>query len=384
MNYIFWASIALLGYHIVFYPLLVSFLSIFKRDRKTEEILEFPRITVLCPAFNEEEVLAKKLDSFVNLDYPKDKIDLIVISDDSEDRTNEIALEYVSKYDNISLRIQKPRKGKPSGHNMVEPDLNCDYVLSTDANSIFYPDSVKFLVRTILSDKRIGLVTGQLKYITKSGHSSGEGAYWKYENFIKKCESKLRSIIVANGSIFLIKRDLFTQINPISADDFERTLITLKEKHIAKYEPRALVEEEVSEESKEEFRRKIRIIAGEWDAVRRHKVLFNPFTNFYTFFTLGSHKILRWIFFAFVFLLIVSNVILALSMNKLYLIILVLQIVFYLIGSLDFIIKNGNSLKKITKLPGYFMIMILSSLLAFIRFVSGKQQATWSTIRTNQ
>lgn len=383
MNIIFWGALTLLFYHIVCYPILVKILSLFGKKIELNKLNDFPKITVLCPAYNEESVLAAKLDSFIGLDYPKDKIDLIVISDDSEDRTNDIALEYASKYSNISLRVQKPRKGKPSGHNMIEPELNCDFVLSTDANSIFAPDAVKHLVKTIQSDQQIGLVTGQLKYTSNSGHSSGEGAYWKYENFIKMCESKLNSIIVANGSIFLIKRELFTQIHPASTDDFERTLITLENHKIAKFEPLAIVEEEVSQESKEEFRRKIRIISREWDAVKRHKVLFNPVKYPYASFALVSHKILRWLFFSFVILMLVSNVFLALSMNKFYLIILALQILFYLIGALDFVVKNGNPLKKATKLPGYFMIMIVSSMLAFFRFLKGNQKATWSTIRTS-
>ncbi len=382
MTYIFWGSAALLIYHIILYPILIKSLSSLKKNQAVSEITNYPRITVLCPAFNEEDVLAGKLDSFVKLDYPKDKIDLIVISDDSEDKTNDIALEYASRYSNISLRVQKPRKGKPSGHNMIEPDLLCDYVVSTDANSIFAPDSIKELVAMIQSDKKIGLVSGQLKYITSNGNSSGEGAYWKYENFIKKCESRLKSIIVANGSIFLIKRDLFTQIHPASTDDFERTLITLENHQIAKFQPSAIVEEEVSQESKEEFKRKIRIISREWDAVKRHKQLLNPFKYFYASFSLISHKILRWLFFIFVILLFWSNIWLAVTDGKLYLALIVLQAFFYVIGGLDFVVKNGNPLKKITKLPGYFMIMIVSSMLAFFRFLKGNQKATWSTIRS--
>lgn len=382
MTYIFWASLILLVYHIILYPILVKLLSHLKKDSQRKEITCYPRITVLCPAYNEEAVLAGKLDSFTKLDYPKDKIDLLVISDDSEDRTNEIAEEYAAKYSNISLCVQKPRKGKPSGHNMIEKDLNCDYVLSTDANSIFAPNSIKELVSMIQSDNNIGLVSGQLKYITANGNSSGEGAYWKYENFIKKCESRLKSIIVANGSIFLIKRSLFTQIHPASTDDFERTLITLENHQIAKFQPSAIVEEEVSQESKEEFKRKIRIISREWDAVKRHKQLLNPLKYPYPAFSLISHKILRWLFFIFVILLFWSNIWLAVSLDKFYLALIILQVSFYIIGGLDFVVKNGNPLKKITKLPGYFMIMILSSLLAFVKFLKGNQKATWSTIRS--
>ncbi len=382
MTYIFWISLTLLVYHIVLYPILINIISRFCKDKEVSQCKNTPSIVVLCPAFNEEDVIAEKIESFIALDYPKDKIKILVISDDSEDNTNSIVEKYALQHSNVSLAVQKPRRGKPSGHNMVEPTLDCDYVLSTDANSLFRPDAIKHLVNKIEDDEKTGLVAGQLRYFAKDGNSSGEGLYWKYENAIRDSESKTKSIIVANGSIFLIKRELFTQIHPSSVDDYERTLITLQKGYNAKYEPKAIVEEEVSEENKDEFKRKIRIISREWFATFRHASLLNPFSNPYASFSLISHKILRWLFFLFVIGMFVSNAFLVEFKVSFFTIVFLLQVIFYGIGSLDLAISNKSPLKKLTKLPGYFVVMFLCSILAFNRFLTGKQVATWSTLRS--
>ena len=382
MYIMFWISFALLVYHIVLYPILIKIMSLFSKELPIVELSEFPTVTIICPAYNEEDSIATKLDSFINLDYPKDKVKIIVISDDSEDNTNTIVEDYSEQYQNIELRVQKPRRGKPSGHNMVEPTLDTDYVFSTDANSIFDSQCLKHLVRKMISNPQNGLVAGQLKYVSNGVSGSGEGLYWKYENSIRSSESKVRSINGAPGSIFLVKRELFTQIHPASVDDFERTLIVLENNCKAVYEPKAFVEEEVTETSKDEFKRKVRIISREWFVVHRHIVLFNPFKYPFESFTLVSHKILRWLFFVFTSLFFIANIFLAIKLSIFFIVVMGLQILFYALGLIDLKVSSNSSVKKLTKMPGYFVLMYLSSILAFNKFLKGEQATTWSTIRS--
>lgn len=380
MIYIFWISIIIIFYHLVVYGILLTILGLIKRKKKINDIslVKLPTITVLCPAFNEEEVIEDKIKSFLDLDYPKNKIKMIVISDDSTDRTNEIVNSYTKLESNIELLIQKPRKGKQSGHNLVEPTIDTEYVLSTDANSIFDKQAVKELVKTMLSDEKVGMVIGQLNLISKNG-DSGEGIYWKFENILKKLESSLFSIICANGSLFLIKRKLFTQIHPSSSDDFERTLIVLRSKYKAKFNNNAIVYEDVTEKPVEELGRKIRIIAQEWAVMVRNLQLLNPFKYFIISFFLISHKIIRWLLFFWSICIFCSNIFL--MNNEFFRICLVLQILVIIIGLIELILEKNDLSIKLFKLSAYFLIMNYSSAMAIVKAIRGKQQATWDIIR---
>ena len=332
---------------------------------------------MLCPAYNEEEKIEEKIKSFLNLDYPKDKIEMIVISDDSTDRTNEVVKKY-TKDNNIRLVIQKPRKGKQCGHNLVEPTIKSDYVLSTDANSIFSKGAITELVKTMLSDKKVGMAVGQLKLVS-NGKDSGEGLYWAFETYLKKVESRLYSIICANGSIFLIKREFFTKIHPASVDDFERTLIVLENKNKAKYVTSAIVTEDVTEKPTEEIKRKIRIISGEWSALFRHLSLLNPFRDTKIFFQLISHKVIRWLLPFLSISILVSNYFII--SNVVFLVIFILQIIVYLGGIFELILERKGKAVKILKLPAYFVAMNYASFIAFIIFLLGRQNSMWDTNR---
>jgi cellulose synthase/poly-beta-1,6-N-acetylglucosamine synthase-like glycosyltransferase len=375
MIYLFWLFILILVYHILGYGLLLSFINLFKKQDNTAEWTEFPSITVLCPAYNEESVIEEKIKSFIDLDYPKDKINMIVISDDSTDRTNEIVNKY-TKDNNIKLVVQKPRKGKQSGHNLVEPSIITDYVLSTDANSIFHQKAIKELVKTMKSDDKIGIVSGELKLLKDNNKDSGEGYYWKYESWLKCMESKFHTIIGANGSIFLIKRKYFTQIHPASVDDFERALIILKKGLIVKYNPKAIVYENVTQKATEEINRKIRIIAQEWFALFRQKAVF---TNTRIAFLLFSHKIIRWLLPLFSIFILISNCFLFYS--TFFIVIFIGQLLVYILGILELILETKRKTIKPLKMFAYYTAMNYAAFMALIKFMKGKQYATWNTIR---
>lgn len=302
---------------------------------------------------------------------------MIVISDDSDDRTNEIVSQYQDR--NVELIIQKPRQGKPSAHNLVIPLLECDYVLSTDANSIFAPDAVKLLVRRMLSNPKLAMVSGELKLVPGEGKQSGEGLYWRYESFLKRLDSDFRSIICANGSIFLIRREQFTQVDRQSVDDFERVLIILKSGWLAAYEPRANVFEEETESANQEMARKIRIVTREWFALERNLVLLNPFRHPATSFQLFSHKVLRWLFFIFVLTGLLASAMLFSILF--YRIIFLLQCLIYCLGTLGLIFQKRGRHLPLTNIPAYVVAMIWSSMVAFIRYLIRIRANTWNPVR---
>ncbi|MCB5269860.1 MAG: glycosyltransferase family 2 protein [Candidatus Cloacimonadaceae bacterium] len=378
---LFWVSWLMLLYHLAGYPALLWILNLRKHKNSLIRWLsddELPVVTVLCAAYNEEAVIGAKIESFLALDYPSHKVQMIIISDDSTDKTNEIVSQYTGT--NVSLIVQKPRAGKPSGLNLALEHIQGDYVLSTDANSIFAPDALRVLVNRIKSDDKLGMVSGELRLQKKGDKQSGEGLYWRYEAFIKKMDSMFHSIICANGSLFLIKRCFFREVDPQSTDDFERTLIVLENGYYAAYEPDACVYEEESEKASQELKRKVRIISREWSALFRHRSLLNPFRFPIESFLLISHKLIRWLFFIFIIIGFVSS---ALLLSKpFFLLAFSGQVLVYSMGLLGLAAQNKGIRLPLTGLPAYITAMILASLMAFIRFISQKRtMALWDTIR---
>lgn len=382
MSFIFFLSLFFLIYHLFFYPLIIFMLGRKNKNSIKIEINKFPTITILCPAYNEVDIIEKKIHSFINLNYPKDKIKMIVISDDSTDGTNDIVNKYV-KEGYIELIIQKPRKGKPSGHNLVEPTINSTFVLSTDSNSLFEKDSVRKMIIMINNNKDIGMVVGRLKLVKENMQDSGEGIFWTFESFLKIIDSRFKSVICANGSLFIIRRQFFTQINKSSVDDFERTLIVLENKKTVKYAPEAIVVEDVTGKPIEEMNRKIRIISREWFTLFRHSALLNPFKYPKISFLLFSHKIIRWLLFLWCTMILITNIVLF-SDLYLYKVLFFLQLFFYFLGIVEINLEKNQKSIKLLKIPAYFLVMIYASFVGFIRFFKGKQVAMWDTARNNQ
>lgn len=375
---IFWISWLTLLYHLIGYGLLLKFMNIFRKSEPVTAATHFPTIIVLCAAYNEEKVIERKINSFLSLNYPKDKIKMLIVSDDSTDATNEIVSKYTHL--NVELVIQKPRRGKQSAHNLVLPALNCDYVLSTDANSIFEPDAVMHLVNRMLSNPKLGMVSGELKLVKKGDKQSGEGLYWRYESFLKRMDSKFKSIICANGSLFLIKRELFTEIDAKSADDFERTLIVLENGYIAAYEPASVVTEDETEKASEEISRKVRIITQEWFSLSRHTSILNPFRYPAISFLMFSHKLIRWMFFLFVLMGYGSSIVLL--HHPFYLFAFCAQTVVYILGVIGLLTQKKAIHVPLTGFAAYIVAMIYSSCVAFKNYILNNSNfGLWKPIR---
>ncbi len=371
-------STALFLYNLVLYPILLFLISLFFKDKTLPKLDNYPTVTVLCPAYNEEKVIEEKLISFVNLNYPKDKIKMIVISDDSTDKTNEIVEEYCKKHKNIELIVQKPRKGKVSGMNMIQPMIKSDYVLSTDATSIFDKNAVVNLVKKMLTDKRIGFVGGDMRFQQKK-KTSGEDTYFSVENKIKYWESKIYSTVTSNGVLYLIKREFFKKVDPASPDDFERLLYTIKKGYLAKFIYDAFVYEEVEDKAVKEFKRKTRIISTSWAAVFRQIQVLNPFKHLIPAIFLFSHKILRWLIGILSITIFVSSALLIKKPFFKYF--FIFELIVLLSGIFELILQSKNKSCKLTKFSGYFITMNLASLVGLYKFLTKNYSGVWNTER---
>jgi len=377
METIFWFFIFLILYCYFGYPLVLFVLGIFL-EKKPEKKEIFPSISLLIPAYNEEKVIQKKIENSLELDYPKDKLEIIVASE-SNDKTNEIVKNYEQK--GVKLFVYPGREGKQYTIYRTIPHCKGEIIVLTDANGIFQKDALKKLVRNF-ADKRIGCVSGLLRYVNILKYSFGEseGIYWKYESFLKKLESNIFSLLGVNGSIYAIRRELYKPISSYRGDDFDLPIRVILQGYGVILEPEAISEEEIYSTAIANFKRKV-VIAG-WhfkgallllkESIKRFKPLL--------FFELMSHKILRWLIGYFLIFIFLSN--LFLLEKSFYFFLFIFQIIFYLLAILGYLIeKKGKKLNKLINLVYYFCGVNLAATIGVIYGIFGKQKPVWEKVR---
>jgi len=382
MEILFWILIAILIYSYIGYPLLIFCLSWVIKTvvrKKEDHYLHYePHVTLFVSAYNEIDYVHQKAANSFELDYPKDKLHLIWITDGSTDGTN---LE-LKKYPEIKVYHENERKGKVNAINRGMQFVDTPLVVFSDANSMLNKNCIRAIVHEF-KDKTTGCVAGEkriIPYVKDNAVSSGENLYWKYESLIKQCESNINSTIGAVGELFAIRSELFTEIeNDTILDDFVISLSIAQKGFKIKYTSDAFAEERASENINEELKRKIRIGFGAFQTLFRLKGLLNPFNNPFLTFQYISHKVIRWAIIPFVLpLLFVLNIFLVYSNpNELYLILLSIQIVFYLFVLIGFSMQTNKIKMKIIFSPYYIFIMNYSLIIGFIRYIKKTQSVNW-------
>ncbi len=377
MNFIiltlFWISACLICYAYIFYP---AILLLFKqRVNASHQVAKYePTVSFVINAYNEEKVIASKIENLIEVDYPKGKLEIVIASDGSDDRTDSIISKYASSGVKL-IRIDE-RRGKINALNTVIPKLRGDIVVLSDANTFYESDAIKKLVRNF-KDSKIGCVCGELRYrnLKENEVESLEGFYWRYEQFLKKIEGKKGALLGANGGIYAIRKELFEPLpaNTI-VEDFVLPMKILEKGYKVVYESEAVAYEETSKKIVQEMERRIRIGAGDFQALSFTWKMLNPRHGFAAFAYL-SHKVIRWFVPFFLIITFTSN--LALLDKGFYSILFILQCMFYALAILGRTLSKLNMRIKMTGLPYYFISMNLALFLGFIRFCTNSQSVTW-------
>jgi cellulose synthase/poly-beta-1,6-N-acetylglucosamine synthase-like glycosyltransferase len=378
---IFWGSIFLTLYVYLGYPVVIAVLACIKKDRHLLKQDYEPTISLIIAAHNEEKVIAKKIENSLELDYPKDKLEIIVFSDASTDRTDEIVKSYSDR--GIKLFRIEGRKGKAYCKNIVAERAQGEILVFSDANSIYERNAIKKLV-VHFADPKVGCVAGELRYRKDSG-VEGENLYWRYEQFIKCLEGKLGNLTTVNGAIYAIPKHYYPFLSICAADDFGHTL-SIKAKCLKViHEPEALAWEETSENILFEVNRRIRIVSQASFCLfynREFRALLNPLRYGLFSFQLWSHKVLRWLSGIFLILSFLTNFIL-IGKGDFYVFFFACQSIFYIFaiwGLLQEIIFKKKA-PKIPHIAGYFVISCYAMLKGFTKGLLKKPITIWTPIR---
>jgi poly-beta-1,6-N-acetyl-D-glucosamine synthase len=371
-------SYSYIGYGIILY-LLVKIKRLFpKRTFSNADPYFEPEITLIVAAYNEEDIIEQKINNSLDLDYPSGKLRLIFVTDGSDDATPAI----ISKYDQITLLHQADRKGKLSAVNRAIKFVDTPFVIFSDANTLLNSASIRKIVKHY-ADPQVGGVAGEKKIISMEKDkavAAGEGIYWKYESFLKRLDSEFYTVVGAAGELFSIRTSLFHDVpsNTI-IEDFVQSLQLCKDGWVVRYEPDAYATESASSSMREEQKRKVRIAAGAFQAMIILKDLFNIFRYPVLSFQFISHRILRWTLCPICLVTgLISNFLLVYyKEGRLFIVVLLVQIVFYAMALTGWIFSKKNIKSKVFYVPYYFLFMNLSVFLGFYRHIRKKQTAVW-------
>lgn len=377
MTALFWLSTCLILYIYIGYPLLIKYLAKREKIKEADEQQYQPKVTILTAAFNEAEHIAATIKNKFELDYPHELLEMIVISDESTDGSDEI-VEELAKNAPFPLKLlrQEPRNGKTSALNMAVPLAKGEILVFSDANSLYQSDAVTHLVES-LKDPEVGYVTGKMIYTQEDGSVAGDGcsAYMRYENQLREWESAAGSIVGVDGGIDAMKTVLHSKLNDDQLPDFVQPLKIIKKGFKVSYQPKAILHEVSLDDPEREYKMRVRVSLRALWALWDMKSLLNPF--FYGLFSLQliSHKLLRYTAFIPLLLAFISNLFL-LEQSGIYLISMITQLSIYGVATAVWLMPNLGE-NKWAKLCFYFVQINWACAQACKLFMSGKKIALW-------
>jgi cellulose synthase/poly-beta-1,6-N-acetylglucosamine synthase-like glycosyltransferase len=371
----FWASIFFIFYTYLGYPLISLFLGIFFKKRINRGDF-FPSLSLIIPAFNEESVIREKLENSLKLDYPKQKLEIIVCSE-STDNTNSIVKEYSKR--RVKLVEFSGRQGKSKMLYNTVPLSKGQVLVFSDANSIYSKNALIKLSGNF-ADSAIAAVAGKLSITNSkfSAISAGESWYKKYENIIRRFDSLRHSVIGVDGAMFALRREAYFPLSPERGDDFELAVEVLIRNKGVVFEPEAVCFEKASLASQVEIKRKIRIVS--WFLKSFFILLSKMFSPFKPglIFRMISHKLLRW-FSPYFFISLFFASFFLLKQGFFFKLIFISQSIFYFFGALGWLLKERKKviIPLALKIPFYFLVVNYAFLAGTVAAARQKQRPFW-------
>ncbi|MBR0431276.1 glycosyltransferase family 2 protein [Candidatus Saccharibacteria bacterium] len=364
---IFWANIG--------YPISILLIGkIIHRKEKTRAKYE-PTVTVMIVAHNEEKVIEEKILNVLNLDYPKNKLSVLVTSDNSDDKTNSIVKKMIKKYPerNITLYEVKERKGKTNAQNEAARIVESEVLVMTDANAMLDKNAARELVKFFTKD--VAYVSGRLVYSNSmdSLTSNTENTYWDLETKIRQIESDLQTITAGNGALYAIKTKAYHDFPPIRCHDAAMPLYYSLEGRRAVTNNKAIAYEKAGEKNSDEFKRKVRMSRGVAHYILPSIKILNVFKyKWFTYFYLGHRTSRNLLWFNHI-LLFVSNAFLV-QYSVFYLITFIVQLAIYAIAMLHGVIKTKS---KLLTFISYYCMTVLAQFIGVLKTITKKNKPFW-------
>lgn len=374
---VFWVALGILAYVYLGYPLLLAAVSVFARRAQPQPDYT-PFLSVLIAAYNEELNIGRKIQQMLALDYPADKLEILVLSDCSTDRTDEIVKGCGDP--RVRLLRMPQRRGKTHAQNQGMQQARGEVLIFSDATTVYHPMALRYLACNY-RDARVGAVSGRYQYFDPEGNSPtglGSVAFWNYENLIKMMQSRISTISGCCGCIYSVRKTAYTELADDVISDLVQPLWVIRKGYRVVFEDRALAYEETTQSTKDEFAMRVRIVTRSLRGVLSVHDLLNPLRYRWVALQLWSHKMLRWLQPLFLTLLFVSNA--ALIARPGFALVFTLQLAFYILALLNVVVPLQKIWKPLA-IPLYFCTLNGAALYGLFEVCRGRKYVVWETVR---
>ncbi len=380
-KFIFWFSIVLCFYTYCGYGAIIivsAYLKqLFHKKENPKDGLFEPGVTLFIAAFNEEKWMAQKIENCFSLDYPQEKIKIVVVTDGSTDDSANI----IANYPAVVHLQQKERRGKMAAINLGMQFIDSEISIFSDANSILNRKAIRELVDKFYDDK-VALVSGEKRIVIGLGNEAGgfgEASYWRYESQIKKAEALLNSCVAVDGGLFAMRTQLFKSLpEDTILDDLAISVKLGLDGYSIQYAAKAIALENASLTLLDEFERKVRIASGHLQLILRMPAIFNIFRHGGFSLRYFSHKFLRsFVIPLCIIIVFASNTILCITQEPLYLGLFSLQCLFYMLAILGFHFRNNKHFPKLLHIPLYVCMINLAAWIGVFRYLTGGHSVLW-------
>ena len=372
-----WSALALLAYIYVGYPALAIAIA-HLWPRAIVKAGRSPTVTVVIAAYNEEKHIAQKIRNVLDLEYPEDRVEVIVASDASSDATDRIVNDCGEP--EVRLLRVEGRLGKTACQNAAAQAASGDILLFTDATTLIEPHALRAMVANF-NDASVGCVAGRLAYVAQRDEATGRGgtSYWNYEILLRMAESSLGSLIGVSGCLYAIRRNAYRAIPPELISDFVTAMVVREQGLRTILEPEAVCYEDTLDQPDRELSMRVRVGVRSLAALAAQKRFLNPFRFGAFAWQLWSHKLFRYLSPLFWMVALLANA--ALALQGRYLWLLVIQLALLLSGAIGFTPLREMANSRLLSKPYYFLLTNLASAVSLFRFLRGERMVTWTPLR---
>lgn len=374
METLFWICFGLIGYAYLGYPLLITIIGSLRRKGVHKSSSFLPTVTYIIPAHNEERVMRRKLENTLDLDYPRELMNILVVSDASTDHTDHIVGEFEDH--GVELLRLNQRGGKSKALNVAIPQATGEIVVLCDANVMFDTNAVRHMIRNF-ADPEVGCVCGRKTYLERSSLATakGERLYWRLEEYLKQCESLSGSVAGADGAIYAIRKNLYVPFDEDLIDDMLISLNIFAQGYRLVAEPKARAFEHTTTLAKEEYGRKSRIVATAIRTLSRNLRFLNPRKSGLMAWRILSHKVIRWMVPLFLIGLALS--LLGLLTEGRYILFGFAAGLLSILALIGGLLQRAGKKSKVLSLPYYFVLVNAAALVGWWRFLTGRTEKAW-------
>ena len=378
---LFCISAFVVVYAMVGYPVVLKLIDAVKKPPKNRQDLTYePAVSYMIVAHNEEKVILEKLENALAIDYPPEKLQIIVASDNSTDKTNSIVNDFIAAHPdrNMILHCSQEHKGKTNAQNEAQKKATGQILVMTDANTILRPDAIKELVSYFTSDD-IVYVSGKLEYsnFDDNATSQSESTYWDLDLSMRDVESRLKTITAGNGALYACRNQAYIDFPPIFCHDSIMPYTYSKMGKRALFNPNAIATEKAGETDADEFKRKVRMNRDLLTMLGWGLKVLNPFRyGWFSFFYFG-HRTCRYLLWLAHILLLVCTAGISFSGGMLGILGMIatgFQLLFFILAALEMKFKTNN---RLLHMVGYYGMTVYAQIVGVYRIVTGKAKPVW-------